>query len=76
MLGAKVMALGLAFSGWLLWRQFRRALRDRHVGPAHRRTHRTHDPRRYYTRVASRAAGALVCFVAAWLCLAEFRHHF
>jgi ABC-type nickel/cobalt efflux system permease component RcnA len=76
MFAAKFLAVVFGFVSWILWRQVRRALAQRHVGPPHRRTHRDAERGRFFLRVAWRAAGALVCLVAAWHCLAEFRTHF
>ena len=76
MFAAKLLAVVFGFVSWLLWRQARRALVQRHVGPPHRRTHRDVERGRFYYRVGCRAAGSLVCFVAALHCLAEFRTRF
>jgi hypothetical protein len=76
MFAAKLLAVVFGFVSWLLWRQARRALVLRHVGPPHRRTHRDVEHGRFFLRVAWRLGGALVCFVAALHCLAEFRGRF
>lgn len=73
-MGQKILGAGLLVAALILRYQFTRARRRGYVGsrrrPITRERHRT----RFHLTLTGHALGALICFIAAFLCLTGAIH--